>query len=80
MISQNLKVMDSAAVSLCEQNNIPIIVFDFARSGAIKRLVQGERIGTLVGGDKPEDNESAVEKKQLTTRHWNQPCKGLKTK
>ena len=40
--------MDSAAVSLCEQNDIPIVVFDFARSGAIKRLVQGERIGTLI--------------------------------
>jgi uridylate kinase len=54
LISQNLKVMDSAAVSLCEQNNIPIIVFDFARSGAIKRLVQGEQIGTLVASRPPE--------------------------
>ena len=54
LISQNLKVMDSAAVSLCEQNDIPIVVFDFARSGAIKRLVQGERIGTLIASKKPE--------------------------
>ena len=59
LISQNLKVMDSAAVSLCEQNNIPIVVFDFARSGAIKRLVQGERIGTLVASKAPEELQKA---------------------
>jgi uridylate kinase len=42
-----LKVMDPAAVSLCQQNNIPIIVFDFNKPGSIHRL--GDKIGTLVG-------------------------------
>lgn len=49
LIRQGLKVMDPAAVSLCQQNNIPIIVFDFARAGGIKQIVQGDKIGTLVG-------------------------------
>ncbi len=53
LIRRNLKVMDPAAVSLCEQNNVPIIVFDFARPGSIKGIVCGERIGTLV--DKKEE-------------------------
>ena len=44
-----LKVMDPAAVSLCQQNNIPIIVFDFAQEGSIERIIKGEKVGTLVG-------------------------------
>jgi uridylate kinase len=54
LIRQGLKVMDPAAVSLCQQNDIPIIVFDFAEPGSIERIVLGERIGsrveTCVGG------------------------------
>lgn len=46
---ENYKVMDPAAVSLCEANNIPIVVFDFARHGSIERIVLGDKIGTLVG-------------------------------
>ncbi len=46
---QGLKVMDPAAVSICEQNNIPIIVFDFGLPGSIERIVLGDKIGTLVG-------------------------------
>jgi uridylate kinase len=41
--------MDPAAVSLCQQNNIPIIVFDFNKPGSIHRIVLGDKIGTLVG-------------------------------
>jgi len=44
----NLKVMDAAAVSLCEETDIPIIVFNFATSGNIERIVLGEKIGTMV--------------------------------
>jgi uridylate kinase len=47
---QGLKVMDPAAVALCEENNIPIIVFDFAKPGSIEKIVRGDDIGTLVGG------------------------------
>lgn len=49
LIRQGLKVMDPAAVSLCQQNNIPIVVFDFAQAGSIERIVLGDKIGTLVG-------------------------------
>lgn len=48
LLKLGLKVMDPAAVSLCQQNRIPIIVFDFACPGGIKKIVQGETMGTLV--------------------------------
>ncbi len=43
-----LHVMDSAAFSLCMENNIPIIVFDFFKLGNIERVLAGDRVGTLV--------------------------------
>jgi uridylate kinase len=46
--SQNLSVMDMTAFTLCNENNLPIIVFDIARSGDLIRIIQGESIGTLV--------------------------------
>ena len=49
MLRQGLKVMDPAAVSLCQQNNIPILVFDFAKDGSIERIVKGQEVGTSVG-------------------------------
>lgn len=49
MLAKQLKVMDPSAVALCQQNNIPIIVFDFARPGSIERIILGDKIGTLVG-------------------------------
>lgn len=48
LMRQGLKVMDPAAVSLCEQNNIPVIVFDFAKSDSIRKIVLGNKIGTIV--------------------------------
>ena len=48
VLSKGLKVMDSTAISLCMDNRLPIIVFNLHERGALKRLVQGERIGTLV--------------------------------
>jgi uridylate kinase len=50
---RGLKAMDPAAVSLCEENDIPIIVFDFAKSGSIGRIVSGEKVGTLVSDNVP---------------------------
>jgi len=40
--------MDSAAFSLCMENNIPIIVFDFFKKGNIQRVLAGKKIGTLI--------------------------------
>lgn len=51
-IKNNLQVMDPAGVSLCQQNNIPIIVFDFAKPGGIKAIVSGQKIGTLISSAK----------------------------
>ncbi|MGQ0810968.1 MAG: UMP kinase [Nitrospiraceae bacterium] len=48
ILNQNLKVMDSTAVSLCMDNNLPLIVFNLKEKGNLKRVVQGENIGTLV--------------------------------
>ena len=49
IIKNDLKVMDRSACDLCQQNNIPIIVFDFKSKDAIKKIVLGEKIGTYVG-------------------------------
>ncbi len=47
-LSRGLKVMDSTAIALCMENNLPIVVFDLATSGNIRRVVMGEPVGTLV--------------------------------
>jgi uridylate kinase len=47
-LNRHLKVMDSTAISLCMDNNLPIIVFSLATSGNIKRAICGEAIGTIV--------------------------------
>ncbi len=47
-IKRRLKVMDSTALSLCMDNNMPIIVFDIFKSGNLKALIAGEDIGTLI--------------------------------
>ncbi len=48
VIDKRLKVMDSTAISLCMDHNLPIIVFNVKEKGNIKRIVQGEELGTLV--------------------------------
>jgi uridylate kinase len=50
VLANDLKVMDSTAISLCKDNNIPIMVFDLSTAGNIRRAVMGETIGTIVGG------------------------------
>lgn len=45
---KNLNVMDMTAFTLCQENNLPIIVFDMNLSGNFSKLVQGEEIGTLI--------------------------------
>jgi len=48
VLSKSLKVMDATAISLCMDNNLPIIVFNLNQVGNLKRLVSGEKVGTLV--------------------------------
>lgn len=47
---KNLNVMDMTAFTLCQENNLPIIVFDMNKLDNLSRLVQGEEIGTLITG------------------------------
>lgn len=53
-LEKNLKVMDASALALCRDNNLPIIVFDMSRSGTIRRVVNGEAVGTLVSSTENE--------------------------
>jgi len=48
VLKKGLKVMDATAISLCMDNRLPIIVFNLNRQGNIKRVVLGEKIGTVV--------------------------------
>ena len=50
VLKRNLKVMDATAISLCMDNNLPIIVFNLFKKGNIKRVIMGENIGTVVKG------------------------------
>ena len=51
VLAQELGVMDSTAIALCKDNNIPIIVFNLFVSGNIYRAIMGESVGTFVGGN-----------------------------
>ena len=48
VINNELQVMDAAAISLCRENNLPVIVLNISKSGAILAALRGERIGSLV--------------------------------
>src|SRR5438874_8824848 len=59
VLKKNLKVMDSTAISLCMDNDLPIIVFDLGREGNVIKVVSGEDVGTLVGTLKPQKQPEA---------------------
>jgi uridylate kinase len=59
VLRRGLSVMDSAAISLCMDNDLPIIVFDLRGKGNIKKIIEGKKIGTLVKGN----NGARVKKK-----------------
>ncbi len=48
VIKRQLRVMDTTATSLCMENQLPIVVFDLNRAGNIRRVVLGEKVGTIV--------------------------------
>jgi uridylate kinase len=48
VLRKGLKVMDATAISLCKENNIPIIVFNLNKHGNIRRVVTGEKVGSLI--------------------------------
>ncbi len=51
VLEKGLKVMDAAAISLCMENKVPIIVFNMTEEGNIRRVLTGEKIGTIVRGE-----------------------------
>ena len=52
VLEKNLRVMDSTAISLCMENNLPITVYNMKKPGNLKRLLTGEKIGTTVSGER----------------------------
>jgi uridylate kinase len=50
VLNRNLRVMDATAISLCMENKLPIIVFNLREQGNMKKVVMGERVGTVVRG------------------------------
>ncbi len=50
VLNRGLKIMDATAISLCMDNHLPIIVFNLTRKGNIKRVVFGQKIGTVIRG------------------------------
>ncbi|MGB2631014.1 MAG: UMP kinase [Candidatus Omnitrophota bacterium] len=48
VLKRRLKVMDATAISLCMDNNLPIVVFNLKKKGNIRRAVRGEKVGTII--------------------------------
>ncbi len=59
VLKQGLSIMDSTAISLCMDNDLPIMVFNLRGKGNIRRIIEGKKIGTLVRGN----NGARVKKK-----------------
>jgi uridylate kinase len=57
-LNLGLGVMDATAISLCMENELPIVVFAMSKKGSIARVVRGETVGTLVGDVKSEMKEA----------------------
>jgi uridylate kinase len=53
VLHKGLRVMDATAISLCRENNLPIIIFNLNKHGNIRRVVLGEKVGSLVTADCP---------------------------
>jgi uridylate kinase len=48
VMTKNLKVMDATAIAFCRDNQIPIVVFDMSRPGALREIIEGRPVGTIV--------------------------------
>ena len=60
VLERGLKVMDATAISLCMDNNLPIVVFNLRQAGNVRRVVMGEEVGTLVGPSQNADRPRAA--------------------
>jgi uridylate kinase len=50
ILRRDLRVMDATAVSMCKENDLPIVVFDIRRKGAVRAILAGESVGSIVAG------------------------------
>lgn len=57
VLQRGLKVMDTTAISLCMEKNLPIVIFNMTRPGEITRALLGEKVGTLVRGESTDASE-----------------------
>jgi uridylate kinase len=48
VLKRGLRVMDATAISLCQENSLPIVIFNLNKHGNIRRVVTGEKVGSLV--------------------------------
>ncbi|KAM0837206.1 hypothetical protein ACQ4PT_061822 [Festuca glaucescens] len=55
VISRDLSVMDMTAVTLCQENNIPVVVFNLQNTGNIAKAIVGEKVGTFIGCTRNQD-------------------------
>jgi uridylate kinase len=55
VLNRDLRVMDATAISLCREQELPVIVFNLLKTGSIKKIVSGESIGTLIKGQDNND-------------------------
>ena len=60
VLERGLKVMDATAISLCMDNNLPIVGFNLRQAGNVRRVVMGEQVGTLVGPSQTADRPRAA--------------------
>ncbi len=58
-LSRELKVMDATAVSLCRDNGLPIVVFALMGEGNVVRAIRGEKVGTLICRDDPQNPQES---------------------
>ncbi len=56
VLNQRLRVMDTAAIALCMENKLPIVVFNMFEDNSLKRLILGENIGTIIKANKTSDD------------------------
>ncbi|KAJ6835215.1 putative uridylate kinase [Iris pallida] len=54
VMAKDLSVMDMTAITLCQENNIPVVVFNLNKPGNIAKAIVGERVGTLIGGPRSQ--------------------------
>lgn len=60
VLRKGLTVMDSTAISMCMDNNLPIIVFNVRDKGNIRRVIEGKKIGTFVGGRNADTKRAKI--------------------